>query len=548
MPGTDGYPSRADSREGAAAANDISTQATDEPIENEPDTAQPDQEASGEQDSTAAQDGPEPWTASAPDHGESVRDARVTGERSDTGHAQAGTSGSSDAERRFEEAGAASDAGRQQQEPDNLAVPQDGTRAAEAGEPSALTDSTEQQQEDSADPPEDPSGTAEGIGFKTDDGEADSGAVTPEKEADRETSLDSSSGSHIDAGRKGVAGDGLSDDIARVADHDDSAVERGIFSSLKRAFTPEQSDQRTELVGVVDRPDFQDPLENPRLVPDRYGTPLERSDGARTPLFDGEPMREQTKQGDLGDCGIIATLGAVAGHRPEAIRDCVRETDDGNYEVRLHEAKYSSSRMRYEPTGRPVTLTVTPDLPVHADDPGKPAFADSTSTGAAWAPVLEKAVAGTDQTWNDERRQKWSDRWDVQGNGGDAPTGYVRLNQGSNPSDRAELLTQLTGKPAKSWEFPTGYDHNGRGPDRQLLEDFRKQLGDSKPILVGTRDLRAGEKRLPHKLHHCHAYEVTSVDGGGRIHLRNPWNAQHPQVMTVKEFKDSMRARYTTLD
>src|SRR5262249_51030019 len=168
--GTDGYPSRHDSRDGAAAANDTSTQATDEPIENEPDTAQPDQEASGEQDSSAAQDEMETWTASDPDHGESFRDGRVTGEGSDTGHAQAGTGGSSDAERRFEEPGAASDAGRQQQKPDNLAVPQDGTRTAEAGEPSALTDSTEQRQEDSADSPEDPSGTAERIGFKTDDG------------------------------------------------------------------------------------------------------------------------------------------------------------------------------------------------------------------------------------------------------------------------------------------------------------------------------------------------------------------------------------------
>ncbi|GLY78693.1 hypothetical protein [Actinoallomurus iriomotensis] len=147
-------------------------------------------------------------------------------------------------------------------------------------------------------------------------------------------------------GRKGIVGDGPSDDIARVADHDDGEAERGILASLKRAFTSERVDDGEEPAEVVDRPDFQDPREDPRLVPDRYDTPLERTDGTRTPLFRGEPTREQTKQGDLGDCGIIATLGAVAGHRPEAIRDCVRETDDGNYEVRLHEARYSMSRMR----------------------------------------------------------------------------------------------------------------------------------------------------------------------------------------------------------
>ncbi|GAA4634112.1 hypothetical protein GCM10023196_074340 [Actinoallomurus vinaceus] len=402
-----------------------------------------------------------------------------------------------------------------------------------------------------AEQPDEPDDTAEATALPPDAGGADGSeskgrSATGETEVLPET-LDSTFGNRAEAGN-GLSGAGVSDDNVRVGNRDDSAVERGFLTNLKRAFGAEQRDHRTELAEVVGRPDFQDPHEDPRLVPERYDTPLERTDGTRTPLFNGEPTREQTKQGDLGDCGIIATLGAVASHRPEAIRDCVRETDDGNYKVRLHEAKYSASRMRYEPTGRPITLTVTPDLPVHSDEPGKPAFADSTTTGAAWAPVLEKAIAGTDQTWNDGRRRQWADRWDVQGDGGDAPQGYVRLNQGSNPSDRAELLTQLTGQPARPWEFPTGYDHKGRSPDRQLLDDFREQLVENKPILVGTRDLRTGENRLPHKLHHCHAYEVTGIDDSGRIRLRNPWNSQHPEMMTAKEFRDSMRPRYTTLD
>jgi hypothetical protein len=203
--------------------------------------------------------------------------------------------------------------------------------------------------------------------------------------------------------------------------------------------------------------------------------------------------------------------------------------------------------MAYKPTGRPITLTVSPDLPIYDAYPDRPAFANSTLTGAAWAPVLEKAIAGIDGTWSDERRQKWADRWDVIRPGGDPPTGYVRLNQGSHPSDRAELLTQLTGQPAKSWEFPVGYDNNGRSADRQLLDEFRVQLVDKKPILVGTRNLRTGENRLPHKLNHGHAYEVVEVDARGRIHLRNPYNEKHPVAMTARQFRDSMRNRYTTL-
>lgn len=245
-------------------------------------------------------------------------------------------------------------------------------------------------------------------------------------------------------------------------------------------------------------------------------------------MFNGEPVREQTRQGALGDRGIIATLGAVAGHRPETIRDCVRQTDDGNYEVRLHEAKFSASRMRYEPTGRPITLTVTPDLPVFDKAPDQPAFADSTTTKAAWAPVLEKAIAGIDQTWDHERSQKSARIWNARGNPGDAPTGYVRLNQGSNPRDRAELLTQLTGRPAKTLEFPTGHDNKGRSADKQLVDEFRQQLADRKPVLVGTRSSQANEPALPKRLAASHAYEVTDVDDQHRIHLRNPWNRRHP--------------------
>lgn len=352
-----------------------------------------------------------------------------------------------------------------------------------------------------------------------------------------------------DVRSRAILGEGVSDDNARTIDVEDTTLERGLLDRLKQVGARlDRGDEPRELSGTVDRPDFQDPSEHPSLVPDRYGTPLRSADGSRVPLFDGEPAREQTQQGRLGDCGIIATLGAVAGHRPGAIRDCVSETEDGDYEVRLHEAEYSTSQMRYEPTGRTITLTVSPELPVYDADPARPAFADSSDTGAAWAPILEKAVAGSDQTWSDERRDRWSDRWEVQGGEGEAPKGYVRLNQGSNAGERAELLTQLTGRPARTLEFPSGSDRNGRSVDQQLAEEFRARLSDNKPILVGTRPKRADEASLAKDLQECHAYEVTEIDDKGLINLRNPWNDLHPQPLTVQEFKDNVRPRYTTME
>ncbi|MGI5227767.1 DUF6406 domain-containing protein [Actinoallomurus sp. CA-142502] len=341
-------------------------------------------------------------------------------------------------------------------------------------------------------------------------GEADDGELS-DSDADTQTE---------DVQSRTITGDGLPDDNIRAAVLEDAVVERGLLDRLKQAASKlDRSDVPHELSETVDRPDFQDPGEKPERVPDRYSTPLERPDGTRTPLFDGVPVREQTKQGVLGDCGIIATLGAVAGHRPDAIRECVREGNDGNYQVCLHEAKYSMSRMRYEPTGRTINLVVTPELPIHDDEPERPSLADAGGVGAAWAPVLEKAIAGVDQTWSDGRREKWGERWKVQGGGRDLPTGYVRLNQGSNPSDRAELLTQLTGSPARTFELPTGYDLNGRSADRQL-----KYSG----VVVSVTEIHLGQGRQRN----------TSLGSFGVVYVNPGKDGDPPEVLLSVDTDD----------
>ncbi len=74
----------------------------------------------------------------------------------------------------------------------------------------------------------------------------------------------------------------------------------------------------------IDRPPFQDRFDD-REPPDRYGTPLERPDGTRVPCLNGRPQRGQAEQGWLGDCGVVATLGAVAAHRPGDISRPIAE-------------------------------------------------------------------------------------------------------------------------------------------------------------------------------------------------------------------------------
>jgi hypothetical protein len=337
--------------------------------------------------------------------------------------------------------------------------------------------------------------------------------------------------------RWSVATDG---NIALHHGPDEAPGTVGMWEADRKAY---EADRRH---GVVDRPAVRDPFDG--NSPDRYADLLTRPDGFRMPCFDGPPRREQTSQGRLRDCGVIAVLGAVAGHRPDDIASRVRAGPDGNYQVALSEAR--RTRTGAVPTGRSVELTVTGDLPARSDRPDVPAAA-GTESGAAWGPLLEKALAGVDHTWTPERSQNWRDDWasmcakDEADNvknprSGLAPDGYVRLNQGSEAWDRAEMLTQLTGARAEVREFPAGRD------EWSINRIIRAQLAAGKPVLVDSRDRSRGERALPHNLEPEHVYEVTGVEKG-KIVLRNPWDYKHPEPMETEEFARNIRPWYTTL-
>jgi hypothetical protein len=164
---------------------------------------------------------------------------------------------------------------------------------------------------------------------------------------------------------------------------------------------------------------------------------------------------------------------------------------------------------------------------------------------------MEKALAGVDQAWTDERRMVWQNDWDEicaqdiidkreDPHSGPTPVGYVRLHQGTSPWERAEVLAQLTGQEAEVREFPAGRD------EWRINRIIRAQLADSKPVLVSSRDQSYKGEVLPHNLEAAHVYEVTGVDKG-KILLRNPWNHSHPEPLETEEFASNMRPLYATL-
>ncbi len=296
---------------------------------------------------------------------------------------------------------------------------------------------------------------------------------------------------------------------------------------------------------VADRVTLPTPAAG-RSAPD-YGRPVDPATGQPVPLFNGVPVREQVAQGKLGDCGMLATIAAVAGHRPGAIGQLLSPNPDGSVDVLLHESTTPGTGT--QPTGRQLRITVRPDVPTRGAHPGESEYAEQVGTGAAWASLVEKAIAAVDRTWSESRRDTWQRQWTswTKPLGAEAaPVGYGRMDVGSTPALWAELLTQLTGEPARTGRFDST---PGTEPATEAM--LASVLAAGNPVIVSTRGTQeypaAIQHNLPHGLVAGHAYELVEV-GNGHVRLRNPWNTQDPAVMTIRDFLDFMARDYAHLD
>lgn len=284
---------------------------------------------------------------------------------------------------------------------------------------------------------------------------------------------------------------------------------------------------------VVDEPDLvrYDPA-NPRSHELAYARPQDVA-GRPLPLFEGPPRRDQVAQGALGDCGIVATIGAVAGHRPEVITRAVTQNADGTVTVTVHEVAQDPGAERFRPTGRVYQINVTPDVPVLASWRTMEFGMRQSAVGCSWASLLEKAVAGLDSQWTPERRLR-----DHTGT-----CGYERLNGGASAYQWAELLAQLTGETSVVYRLDPAH-----GGEAVAEAQLRAQLQEGKPVVVSIPSASVeNPPELEPGLHYNHAYEVVWADHG-LVGLRNPWNQEHPAPVPVRRFLDVFSPDFATLE
>ncbi len=224
--------------------------------------------------------------------------------------------------------------------------------------------------------------------------------------------------------------------------------------------------------------------------------------------FIGGPALFDIQQGALGDCYLIAGMGAIAYLHPECIEQAIRKNEDGTYTVTF-----------YDNDGNPVEITVTDDFPTSKS--GR-SFATSTQKGEEWVSLVEKAYV------------KWK-------TGGTETKDYEKIAGG----DPGEIMRSLTGKSIDTLNIR-------KDSADEIGKNIQEALKEGNPVTVGIKpttwqrlnnaldilipddwvDITHGDSQ---DLVGNHAYVVKSIDGD-KVTLYNPWGIgleKHPAEFTL---------------
>ncbi|WP_017557354.1 C2 family cysteine protease [Nocardiopsis baichengensis] len=207
---------------------------------------------------------------------------------------------------------------------------------------------------------------------------------------------------------------------------------------------------------------------------------------------------EHVDQGALGDCWLMATMGAMAVQDPGAIEDMIQENVNGTFTVTF-------------PGQDPIT--VTPDLPL--DAAGNPEFASSNEEPPViWPAVLEKAYAqmnGGDYS----RLENWHPGAAMTTFGGDA-TDYA-------PDDWVPPWEDVT-MDGLADKFESGESITLSTP---LDGEDSALVDDEEDTLVSA-----------------HVYFVSDVDReAGTVTVRNPWGSETEDiVLDIDQVNDNFAA------
>lgn len=226
-------------------------------------------------------------------------------------------------------------------------------------------------------------------------------------------------------------------------------------------------------------------LDGDRIADPTDGT--EYKNFADRPLFAAAgPTANDIDQGSLGDCWLLASMGAMAQANPNAVRQTVVDLGDGTYAVRLGGSSY---------------YRVDADLPTRIATSWTPVYGGLGVDNSLWAAVVEKAFA-------------------------DYRTGantYASLASGPG----TEGLRGVNGQ-SVDWK---AYDEYGSA--QGLVNDIASKFDSGRAVVCVIGTVGGGAPLIGN-----HAYTVVGVNRNAAgtvvsVILRNPHGPAGPASVTV---------------
>jgi hypothetical protein len=224
----------------------------------------------------------------------------------------------------------------------------------------------------------------------------------------------------------------------------------------------------------------------------------------------GHPVASDIKQGQLGDCYLLASMGSLAFQQPALIESAIRyDAERESFRVSLYEAQRSLLGFKKEPKKVDIEVTQA-DLAADFTRTQNLPASSADSRPAIWPAVVETAYA------------KHAVR-----PGEVLKDGFDRIDNGGWPKD---ALFALSGAPADQLSG-SRLKHQKLS---EVYEDLKHDLDEHRPIVLSTNpvNLKEEDGLLSSDNDAGHAYMVEGirrVDDQVKITLRNPWgHNMHP--------------------
>ncbi len=263
-------------------------------------------------------------------------------------------------------------------------------------------------------------------------------------------------------------------------------------------------------------------------------TPLKMRDVSSAPVFDHEPCIEDVMQGSLGDCYLLACLGALVEQDPNLIKSMFRDNGD-TVTVRI-----------FSDYNTPYYITMKKELPEPSEG-----GSDQFARGAFWVMYIEKAFAILKGSVSDTRK-------DYHMLKGGIPSHTLKMLTGVSADDDSSMALFAIGKQLLFQRVENMTDEEiarkQKGNVDSIVNYIIREKEQGKVLVCSTRnDLKTGNTALGLNGEHMgrgfvvqHSYTligVDDVDGKKMIRLHNPWGTGRLRYV-VQEESDVMVTRW----